>query len=228
MQPTHIYKILYKKFGKQNWWPVDKEYHKKNLSDFRFEIIIGSILTQNTNWSNVEKAIMNLKKNNMLNIQNLIEADFDYLTEIIKPSGFFNQKTKRLLTISNFLKNNFNSNLDKFFNRDIKEIREELLEINGIGPETADSILCYAGDKPIFVVDAYTKRLCQRLPINVNISYVDIQDYFQKDLSKYYAKKELSKVYNELHAQIVILAKEYCKKKPLCNKCPIKWKTIRI
>jgi endonuclease-3 related protein len=222
MQPTHIYKILYKKFGKQNWWPVDKKYHKKNLSDFRFEIIVGSILTQNTNWSNVEKIIINLKKNNMLNIQNLIEADFDYLTDIIKPSGFFNQKTKRLLKISNFLKNNFNSNLDKFFNREKRLIRNQLLSLNGIGPETADSIILYAGSKPIFVVDSYTKRLCERIPLKTKLFYDDIQSFFEKDLNKNFKNEELVNIYNEFHALIVKLAKDNCKKKPNCDNCPLK------
>jgi endonuclease-3 related protein len=222
MQPTNIYKILYKKFGKQNWWPVDKKYHKKNLSDFRFEIIVGSILTQNTNWSNVEKAIINLKKNNMLNIQNLTEADFDYLTEIIKPSGFFNQKTKRLLTISNFLKNNFNSNLDKFFNREKRLIRNQLLSLNGIGPETADSIILYAGSKPIFVVDSYTKRLCERIPLKTKLFYDDIQNFFEKDLNKNFKNEKLVNIYNEFHALIVKLAKGNCKKKPNCDNCPLK------
>lgn len=222
MRPTYIYKTLYKKFGKQNWWPVDKEYHKKNLSDFRFEIIVGSILTQNTSWSNVEKAIMNLKKNNMLNIQNLIDADFDYLTEIIKPSGFFNQKTKRLLTISNFLKNNFNSNLNKFFNREKRLIRNQLLSLNGIGPETADSIILYAGSKPIFVVDSYTKRLCERIPLKTKLFYDDIQNFFEKDLNKNFKNEELVNIYNEFHALIVKLAKDNCKKKPNCDNCPLK------
>ncbi len=221
MQPTYIYKILYKKFGEQNWWPVDKKYHKKNDSDFRFEIIVGAILTQNTAWGNVEKAIINLKKNNMLNIQNIIDADFDYLKETIKPSGFFNQKAKRLLIISNYLRNNFNSNLDKFFNREIKLIRDELLSLNGIGPETADSILLYAGNKPIFVVDAYTKRLCERIPLKTKFFYDDIQNFFEKDLNKNFKAKDLVNIYNEFHALIVKFAKDYCKKKPICNNCPL-------
>ncbi len=222
MQPTQLYKILYKKFGRQKWWPVDKEYHKTNNSDFRFEIIVGAILTQNTAWLNVEKAIINLKKNNMLNIQKLIDTDFDYLSNIIKPSGFFNQKTKRLLTISSFLKNKFNSNLDKFFNSEIKLIRNQLLLINGIGPETADSIILYAGNKPIFVVDAYTKRLCERIPLKTKISYNDIQNFFEEDIIKTYGHKDLVDIYKEFHALIVKLGKDKCKKKPYCLDCPLK------
>jgi endonuclease-3 related protein len=115
----------------------------------------------------------------------------------------------------------FNGDLDKFFNRDIHIIRDELLSLNGIGPETADSIILYAGNMPIFIVDAYTKRLCQRLPLPTNISYDEIQEFFQMMLSKNYSKKEIIKVYNELHALIVIFAKTYCKKKPICDKCPL-------
>jgi endonuclease III related protein len=221
MTPTNIYKILYKKFGKQNWWPVDKQYHKKNKTDPRFEIIIGAILTQNTAWSNVEKAITNLKHNNMLNISDILNTDFNILTEIIKPSGFFNQKAKRLKIISSHLKNNFNSNLDKFFDRKTGIIRNELLSLNGIGPETADSILLYAGDKPVFVVDAYTKRLCERIPLKTKIFYDDIQIFFEKDLSKNFKDKELINIYNEFHALIVKFAKVYCKKKPSCKSCPL-------
>ncbi len=222
MKPTNLYKILYTKFGKQNWWPADKNYHKKNNSDFRFEIIIGTILTQNTAWSNVEKAIINLKNNNMLNIQYLIDADFDNLADIIRPSGFFNQKTERLKTISNFLKNKFDSNLNKFFNQEIKYLRNQLLSLKGIGPETADSIILYAGKKPIFVIDAYTIRLCERIPIKLKIKYDDIQDYFEKDLNKSFKTEELVNIYNEFHALIVNHAKIYCKKKPNCYNCPLK------
>ena len=97
-------------------------------------------------------------------------------------------------------------------------IREELLSVNGIGPETADSILLYAGNLPIFVVDAYTKRICERLPLDTNVSYNEIQNYFKTELSNNYTKKELTKVYNELHALIVLLAKRFCKKNPECKK----------
>lgn len=221
MKPINLYKILFEIYGNLNWWPMDSAYHQKLGSDPRFEIIVGAILTQNTAWSNVEKALKKLKEKNILDIKKISETDEHTLKEMIKSSGFFNQKTKRLKMLVNHLCNIHDADLNKFFNRDITEVRKELLEINGIGPETADSILLYAGDKPIFVVDAYTKRLCQRIPIDVNISYDHIQDFFQKNLSKYYVKKELSKVFNELHAQIVIFAKEYCKKKPLCDRCPI-------
>lgn len=218
---TETYNILTKEYKNLNWWPVDKKYHKKNKTDPRFEIIIGAILTQNTAWSNVEKALENLKEKNKLDINSIIKTDIEELKGMIRPSGFFNQKAGRLKIISNHLAEKYDKDLDGFFKKDLKDLREELLSINGIGPETADSILLYAGEKPIFVVDAYTKRLCQRLPIKVELDYDSIQKHFQKELSKKYTGKELVRIYNELHAQIVILAKEFCKKKPNCNNCPI-------
>ncbi len=220
--PDKIYKILLKKIGKQNWWPVDNTYHEKNSSDPRFEIIVGTILTQNTAWSNVEKALSNLKSLNKLDIKNISETNVDELQELIRASGFFKQKAKRLKDLIYFLKNRYNGDLNYFFNRDISVIREELLSLNGIGPETADSILLYAGNLPIFVVDAYTKRICERLPLSNNLSYNEIQDYFETELSRNYTKKELVKVYNEFHALIVLLAKKYCKKIPKCIECPLK------
>ncbi|PNX49502.1 MAG: endonuclease [Thermoplasmata archaeon M9B1D] len=221
LSPLKLYQILTKKVGNLNWWPVDKKYHEKNSTDPRFEIIVGAVLTQNTAWSNVEKALLNLKSQKMLNLEKLANEDIKKLTKLIRPSGFFNQKAIRLKNISIYLKNKYNSNLDRFFIRDMNVIRKELLSLNGIGPETADSILLYAGNKPIFVVDAYTKRLCERIPIDTNISYNEIQKYFQKELAEKYQGEELIKAYKNLHAQIVIFAKKYCKKKPICKNCPI-------
>ena len=221
LTPCLLYKILLERFGNLDWWPMDQNYHEKNGSDPRFEIIVGAILTQNTAWSNVEKALTNLKSKKMLNIKKLLDTDILNLQNIIKPSGFFNQKAKRLKNLALYLHNNNHDNLDTFFNRDVYTIREELLSLNGIGPETADSILLYAGNLPIFVVDAYTKRICERLPLDTNISYNDIQHYFEEELTKKYSKEELTQVYNELHALIVILAKNHCKKKPECSTCPL-------
>jgi len=219
--PSKIYEILLNEFGNLHWWPMDKRYHERNNSDPRFEIIVGAILTQNTAWSNVEKAINNIKAQNVLDIKQILNIDIKVLPDLIKSSGYFNQKAKRLKNLAVYIKNNYNGNLDLFFNRELQEIRNELLSLNGIGPETADSILLYAGNFPIFVVDAYTKRICQRLPIKVDITYDDIQNFFQSELSKKYTKKKLNRIYNELHAQIVILGKSFCKKKPDCMKCPL-------
>ncbi len=220
--PHTIYKKLYKKFGDLHWWPMDKEYHVRNSSDPRFEIIIGAILTQNTAWSNVEKALTNLKSKNMLDIEKIVKINISSLQDMIRPSGFFNQKADRVKNMAIHLQENYDGSLDTFFNRDLHSIRDELLALNGIGPETADSILLYAGNLPIFVVDAYTKRICKRLPLNTDISYEKIQQFFQENLCKKFTQKEITKVYNELHAQIVILAKNYCKKKPACSNCLLK------
>ena len=216
-----IYTILTKKYKNLNWWPVDKKYHEKNKTDPRFEIITGAILTQNTAWSNVEKSLEKLKEKNKLDINSIIQSKPKELSEMIRSSGFFNQKTDRLREISMHISNKYNQDLDKFFSKDFKKLRTELLSLNGIGPETADSILLYAGEKPVFVVDAYTKRLCQRLPIDVEIDYDSIQKHFEKELSKKYSGEELIEVYNQFHAQIVIFAKEFCRKKPVCSNCPL-------
>ncbi len=141
---------------------------------------------------------------------------------MIKPSGFFKQKTMRLKNLTSYLNEKYKGDLDIFFDRNLYTIRAELLSLNGIGPETADSILLYAGNKPIFVVDKYTKRICKRLDICKNISYNKIQKYFENDLSKNYSKEKLLNVYNEFHALIVIFAKNFCKKNPNCKNCIIK------
>lgn len=221
MNPSRLYDNLLKEFGNLNWWPVDKDYHKRNHSDPRYEIIVGAILTQNTAWSNVERALNNLKSCNTLDINNISTLKLNEIQELVRPSGFFNQKGKRLKDLTAYIVKNYDGNLDRFFNRSIAEIREELLSLNGIGPETADSIILYAGNLPIFVVDAYTKRVCERLCLDTSINYDDIQDYFEKELSNSYPKNELVQIYNELHALIVIFAKNYCKKKPNCKSCPL-------
>ncbi len=221
MKPSDLYKKLTKIYDNLEWWPMDHNYHKKNNTDPRFEVIIGAILTQNTNWSNVERAIKNLKQEDKLDIESILNTDSKEIKELIKPSGFYNQKAGRIKKICKYLYEKYSRDLNLFFDKDIKTLRKELLNINGIGPETADSIILYAAEKPIFVVDAYTKRLCKRLPINVEKSYEKIQNFFQKNLSKNYSKN-LTKIYNQMHAMIVELSKNYCKKKPLCKKCPIK------
>jgi endonuclease-3 related protein len=222
LTPNDLYKILLEEFGRRNWWPMDKTYHERRGSDPRFEIIVGAILTQNTAWSNVEKALTNLKSNNMLEIQKISGANINKLQTMIKPSGFFNQKAERLKTLASYLHKNYHDNLDDFFNRNVYDIREELLSLKGIGLETADSILLYAGNLPIFVIDAYTKRICKRLPLKTPLSYDDIKRYFEMELSNHHSKQEITRVYNELHALIVELAKQYCKKKPECSNCPLK------
>ncbi|MDG6218063.1 MAG: endonuclease, partial [Candidatus Thermoplasmatota archaeon] len=222
LTPKQLYTHLYDAFGPQHWWPMDSIYHEKNGSDPRFEIMIGAILTQNTAWNNVEKAIQELKKQNLLSIHAIKDVDDSLVKQLIKSSGYFNQKAKRLKYLARYLSENYDGNLNTFFSKKTSILRKELLNVHGIGPETADSILLYGGEKPVFVVDAYTKRLCERLPLPINqSSYEKIQHYFQDELTKYYANHELIKVYNELHALIVNLGKYFCRPKPVCASCPL-------
>lgn len=197
-----IYRTLFNKYGKQHWWPADSKE----------EIIIGAILTQNTNWKNVEKAIDNLRKNNLLDFKNLYKTNEKELAALIKPSGYYNQKAKKLKNFVNFLFNEYGLDLNKFFRLDVDNLRAKLLEINGIGKETADSIILYAANKPIFVVDAYTKRIMDRIGFKED-TYDKLQNLFMKNLSKDV------EMFNEYHALLVRLGKEICKKEPLCKEC---------
>ncbi len=219
-----IYGALYSRFGNQNWWPVTLEngtmpkYHKNiKLSEKqKLEICFGAILTQNTNWKNVEKAIVQLNKNNLININKIIKIDNKKLAEIIKSSGYHNQKAIKLKNFCLFLKNSYNGNIEELFSNNIQKLRNELLSINGIGPETADSIILYAAKKPIFVIDAYTKRIYSRIfNIKKELKYDELQQIFMKELNND------EKLFNEYHASLVKLGKNICKKKPLCNQCPI-------
>ncbi len=217
-------KLLYS-FGPQGWWPltekgeVKPEHNGKNpVSDNeKFEIVTGAILTQNTNWKNVEKAIINLNKNRLIDIKKIKNIDKDKLAGIIKPSGYYNQKAERLKLIAEFFDKNINKFLIKNNNKKIiNKLRGSLLSIKGIGPETADSILLYAFEKPIFVVDAYTKRIMQRLGLKFK-GYDDLQGIFMDNTEKN------AKIYNEYHALLVELGKNYCKNKnPNCKECPLR------
>ena len=162
-----IYSILLKTYGKQGWWPLTIEGYKtrhhaggpKN-NKHRFEIIAGAILTQNTNWKNVETALENLSKNNLISMEKIREINKNKLAKLIRSAGYYNQKAERLKIMAGFLSENPIEKLDRL---PISELRKKLVEIKGVGPETADSIILYAFGKPIFVVDAYTKRIFERL-----------------------------------------------------------------
>jgi endonuclease III related protein len=221
--PKDLYERLFAVFGPQQWWPVDKTYHQKHHSDPRFEIIIGAILTQNTAWTNVEKALGNLKKQHIFTSHAIAQTAVEHLKLMLQPSGFFNQKAHRLKWFSSYLEKQYGGDLQMFFSRDITEIRDELLSLPGIGPETADSILLYAGNHPVFVVDAYTRRICHRLPFSLpSDSYEVIQDFFDSSLKSSIGKEDRSAIYKEFHALLVQLAKQCCwKKKPACDTCPI-------
>ena len=147
----------------------------------KLEIIFGAILTQNTSWKNVEKAIINLNKHNLIDVKKTIKIDNKKLAHIIKSSGYHNQKAKKLKNFSGFLLKNYNGNLKELFGNDIGKLRHELLSVNGIGPETADSIILYAAKKPIFVIDAYTKRIMNRIGFKEE-SYDELQEMFMDNL----------------------------------------------
>lgn len=204
---TGIYNKLYSFYGPQYWWPGDTP----------FEIAVGAILTQNTNWSNVEKAIKNLKDSKVLTAKALHELSIPKLASLIRPAGYFNIKAKRLKSFIEFLMENYNGSMKKIKKEDMEPLRKKLLDIHGIGPETADSILLYALDKPVFVIDSYTKRVLSRHKIlDYNASYEEYQTLFHKELD------EDIQLFNEYHALFVRVGKDYCKPKPLCEHCPLK------
>ena len=200
-----VYKILLETYGEQNWWPVDEDYHRKQGTDPREEIVIGAILTQNTSWRNVEKALENLKREGVLSFEGIIKTPLDKLQELIRPSGYYRQKARRLKEVAGEL-----SPVSK-----VERIsREELLKIKGIGRETADAILLYAGNRPYFVIDAYTKRIVKRV-FGIEGSYEKLRSWFEGNLPKDI------KIYKEFHALLDEHAKRFCRKEPMCEGCPL-------
>jgi endonuclease III related protein len=199
-----IYQRLFKQYGPQAWWPADTP----------FEIMVGAILTQNTAWTNVEKAIQNLKEANSLNTHTIIKLADEKLAELIRPSGYFNVKTKRLKNYTNwFVSSGKFNGLNKL---DDLELRNAVLTVNGIGPETADDILLYAFERPVFVIDAYTRRLLVKLQlISGNEPYEKLRAMFETSLDP---EVELFKEY---HALIVRHAKERCNKRTDCSHCAV-------
>jgi endonuclease III related protein len=209
MTPTlhDVFQKLYDSLGPQDWWPGDTS----------FEVCVGAILTQNTNWGNVEKAIHNLKKRDVLAPHKLYNLSHEELASLIKPAGYFNIKAKRLRAFLEYLVIHYDGDLDKMLEKSLTSLREELLGVKGIGPETADSILLYAGNKPIFVVDTYTRRIFVRHGwIGEDFDYMAIQDHCMSALP------EDVPLFNEFHALIVMIGKNYCKPKPRCDNCPLK------
>jgi endonuclease-3 related protein len=203
----NIYMTLYRHFGPQHWWPGETP----------FEIAVGAILTQNTNWINVEKAIANLKRVKAMNCRAMNKLKHGKLASLIRPSGYFNLKAIRLKAFLSFLSEEYGCSVAKMRKKSTDSMRNELLDINGIGPETADSILLYALEKPVFVIDTYTKRVLSRHKIvNEDATYHDMQDLFHNSL------KPDTSLYNEYHAFFVMTGKEYCRPKPRCEECPLK------
>jgi len=203
---TEIYQLLFGRFGPQHWWPGDTQ----------FEVITGAVLTQNTNWTNVEKAITNLKSADLLSPEKLYHIDISQLAELIRPAGYYNIKAKRLKNLINWLFDNYDGKLSNLESINTEQLRAELLSVKGIGRETADSILLYALDRPVFVVDAYTARIAFRHElIEPDADYEQLRDLFQSNLP------QDTKLFNEYHALLVRLGKEFCRPKARCHGCPL-------
>lgn len=202
-----VYKRLLEAFGPQHWWPGETP----------FEVMIGAVLTQNTSWQNVEKAIANLREAELLEPHTLAAIPLAELEELIRPAGYFRVKAKRLRSLLEWLIERFDGSLTRMFRTDLGTLREELLAIHGIGPETADSILLYAGNLPSFVVDAYTFRILGRHGwIEEDADYHALKDHLESSLPRDVA------LYNEYHALLVRLGKDYCRKSnPKCEVCPL-------
>lgn len=203
-----IYHSLFERFGPQHWWPGETP----------FEMIIGAVLTQNTSWTNVEKAISSLKASGHFSPDKLFKLPAETLAGLIRSSGYFNIKAKRLKNFLSFLFEEYEGNIDKLLREDCSTLRHKLLKVNGLGPETVDSILLYAAGYPVFVVDAYTRRIFSRHGFEImEDGYHNIQSLFMENLRKDPV------LFNEYHALIVRVGKELCKKKPLCNLCPLEY-----
>ena len=201
-----IYQRLLERFGPQHWWPADEP----------FEVIVGAILTQSAAWGNVEKAIENLRGAGALSPQALRALPKAKLAALVYPCGYYNAKALKLRALADWLGNHYQDDLDRLFALDAAELRRQLLSVHGIGPETADSIILYAAGKPVFVIDAYTRRIFSRLGLAPNKdSYSAYQKFFEDNLP------QDVKLFNEYHALLVCLGKNVCRRQPLCGECPL-------
>ena len=201
-----MFDCLLNHFGPQHWWPARTA----------FEVMVGAILTQNTNWGNVEKAIANLKEENLLSPGALASLSQSALAERIRPSGYYNVKAARLKNLIRFLMENYGGDIDNLLKEGTRDLRKGLLSVKGVGPETADSILLYAADRPVFVIDAYTYRILTRHNmIYDQATYDDMQALFMDHLP------EDVSLFNEFHALIVMAGKDFCRKKKRCTGCPL-------
>lgn len=197
---------LYAAYGPQKWWPADDA----------FEVLVGAVLVQNTNWKNVERAIASLKKAGYLDPERLYNLPEDELAELIRPAGYFRVKAKRLKNLIKFLVERYGGSLARMFRQKPDKLREQLLQINGIGQETADSILLYAGHFPTFVVDAYTYRVVTRHGwASFESDYQGLKELFEENLPRDV------KLYNEYHALLVQVGKKHCRSVPRCAGCPL-------
>jgi len=204
---TEAYQLLYDHFGPQHWWP----------GETAFEVMVGAVLTQNTNWKNVVKALNNLKEAALLDYSSLSLLAADEIAGFIRPSGYYNLKAQRLKNLLNMVAKLYEGDLETFFADNLSTARENLLAVKGVGPETADSILLYACGAPVFVIDTYTHRVFSRHNmVEEESDYQTMQESFMESLP------EDVQLYNEYHALIVRVAGAHCKKtKPLCEQCPL-------
>jgi len=194
-------------YGPPKWWPAETP----------FEVMVGAILTQNTAWKNVEKALHNLKTYGLLDARKIHELDQDTLALAIKPAGTYNLKAARLKGFVAWFLERYDGDLEKMKQVPIHRLREELLEVKGVGPETADAILLYALEMPSFVVDTYSHRVLTRHELALDeATYDDLKEYFEKNLPRD------AKLYNDFHALIVSVGKEFCRPKARCEACPLK------
>lgn len=201
-----MYERLLRTVGPRHWWPGESP----------FEVIVGAILTQNTSWANVEKAIENLKKARILTPTGIRGLEVDELAQVVKPSGFYRLKANRLKRFVDFFYDEFDGDMSRMRSQEPGSLRERLLKVDGIGPETADSILLYALENPIFVVDAYTKRIFSRHDlISEKWNYEEVQEMVMGELDRDVG------IYNEFHALLVFLGKYWCRKIPRCGGCPL-------
>jgi endonuclease-3 related protein len=201
-----MFDLLLERFGPQHWWP----------GETALEIIVGAVLTQNTSWKNVEKAIRNLKQKGLLSLERLHALPPSALAPEIRAAGFFNLKAKRLKNLIGFVMERYEGDLPGMLEEDPSDLREALLSVKGIGRETADSILLYAAQAPVFVIDAYTHRILHRHGMaGEEATYEDLQALFMENLA------EDPALFNEFHALIVCTGKEFCRKEPRCGLCPL-------
>ena len=201
-----VYDTLFSKYGPQGWWPGEGP----------LDVVIGAILTQNTAWSNVEKAITNLKMSNLWSLESIHRSSQEDLASVVLSSGYFNQKARKLKAFAEHIYIKHEGDLAKFLNQELSRLRRELLSIYGIGPETADDILVYAAEKPSFIIDVYTKRILGRLGIidfKHRARYEDYQKLIQDQLP------QDVQLFNEFHALLDNHAKLICKKSPICSEC---------
>jgi len=208
-----VYSRMFAAFGPQHWWP----------GDTALEIAVGAILTQNTNWRNVERAIVNLKRERALSARGIHEMHSAELAQLIRPAGYFNVKAGRLKAFMKFLVQNHRGSIKSMSKMQSPELRTTLLNVHGIGPETADSIILYALEKPVFVIDAYTKRILSRHGVlDGSHSYETFQNLFHSAWPPLNRGKDITSFFNEYHALLVKLGKDYCRpRSPKCTECPI-------